>query len=114
MFLTRKAQMMAPEQTLAGRTERTFALPERHRVLDAPLVTDLEDGVLPEGHEVALFGLGCFWGAEKKFWSMPGVYSTAVGYAAGHTMGASIASSAGAAGGIRAASAARSSSSPWG
>jgi peptide-methionine (S)-S-oxide reductase len=39
----------------------------------------------PDGSEVALFGMGCFWGAEKKFWQQPGVYSTAVGYAAGHT-----------------------------
>ncbi len=40
----------------------------------------------PEGSEIAVFGLGCFWGAEKKFWTMPGVHTTAVGYAAGHTM----------------------------
>ena len=39
----------------------------------------------PDGLETAMFGMGCFWGAEKKFWQLPGVYTTAVGYAAGHT-----------------------------
>ncbi len=81
MFLTRKAQMIAPEQTLPGRSERNFPLSERHRVLDAPLVTD----EVPDGYEVAFFGLGCFWGAEEIYWQLPGVWSTSVGYAGGTT-----------------------------
>ncbi|MFN3603008.1 MAG: peptide-methionine (S)-S-oxide reductase MsrA, partial [Dietzia sp.] len=64
-----------------GRAERPFPLPDRHHVLDAPLVTD----EVPEGLEVAIFGLGCFWGAEEVFWRIPGVWSTSVGYAGGHT-----------------------------
>src|SRR6478735_9662392 len=81
VFLTRKAQLVAPEQTLTGRSERTFPLSERHRVLDAPLVTD----EVPEGFEVAFFGLGCFWGAEEIYWQRDGVWSTSVGYAGGTT-----------------------------
>ncbi|MBZ5739820.1 peptide-methionine (S)-S-oxide reductase MsrA [Nocardioides mangrovi] len=81
MFFTRKAEMLAPEQTLTGRTERHFALSERHRTLDAPVVTD----EIPAGYEVAYFGLGCFWGAEEVFWQVPGVWSTSVGYAGGTT-----------------------------
>ncbi|MGN6160572.1 MAG: peptide-methionine (S)-S-oxide reductase MsrA [Marmoricola sp.] len=56
-------------------------LADRHLVLDAPLVTD----DVPAGFEVALFGLGCFWGAEEIFWQVPGVWSTSVGYAGGYT-----------------------------
>ena len=70
-----------PEQALPGRSERTFHLAEQHRVLDAPLVTD----EAPEGYEVAIFGLGCFWGAEEIYWQIPGVWSTSVGYAGGTT-----------------------------
>jgi len=81
VFPTRKAQLVAPERTLPGRSERTFAIAERHRVLDAPVVTD----EVPEGLEVAVFGLGCFWGAEEIFWQVPGVWSTSVGYAGGTT-----------------------------
>jgi peptide-methionine (S)-S-oxide reductase len=81
VFLTRKAQMVAPEQTLKGRSERNFPLSEKHKVLDAPLVTD----DVPEGYEVAFFGLGCFWGAEEIYWQLPGVWSTSVGYAGGTT-----------------------------
>ena len=81
MFLTRKAQLVAPEQTLPGRTERPWALADKHLVLGTPLVTD----EAPEGYEVAVFGLGCFWGAEEVYWQVPGVWSTSVGYAGGDT-----------------------------
>jgi peptide-methionine (S)-S-oxide reductase len=83
VFLTRKAQLVAPEQALPGRTERPFALSEKHLVLGTPLVSDETN--IPEGYEVATFGLGCFWGAEEIFWQVPGVWSTSVGYAGGTT-----------------------------
>jgi peptide-methionine (S)-S-oxide reductase len=81
VFLTRKAQMVEPAQTLPGRSERNFPLQELHVVLATPLVTD----EVPEGFEVAFFGLGCFWGAEEIYWQLPGVWSTSVGYAGGTT-----------------------------
>lgn len=81
MFLSRKAEMVAPEQALPGRSERTFPLADKHLVLGTPLVS--ED--IPDGYEVALFGLGCFWGAEEIYWQVPGVWSTSVGYAGGTT-----------------------------
>ena len=81
LFSKYKTQIIEPENALAGRTSRTFQLAEKHRVLDAPLVTD----EVPDGLEVALFGLGCFWGAEEIFWQIPGVWSTSVGYAGGTT-----------------------------
>ena len=81
----RPTQLMPEGRTLPGRDQRFFDLPERHRVLDAPLVADPADGTAPEGFEVAYFGLGCFWGAEEVFWQKPGVYSTSVGYQGGTT-----------------------------
>jgi peptide-methionine (S)-S-oxide reductase len=81
LFNKFKSQIVDPENALPGRPERPFGLAERHRALDAPLVTD----EVPEGYEVALFGLGCFWGAEEVFWQVPGVWSTSVGYAGGTT-----------------------------
>ena len=80
-FTRQKSELIAADQALPGRSERSFHLSERHRVLDAPLVTD----EAPAGYEVALFGLGCFWGAEEIYWQIPGVWSTSVGYAGGTT-----------------------------
>lgn len=77
--LRKKTEMPAPHEALPG---RDFAIPtaSRHFVNGAAL-----KGPYPEGMETALFGLGCFWGAERKFWQVPGVHVTAVGYAAGLT-----------------------------
>ena len=78
--LKRKSlSMPTPEQALPGRSH-PIATAETHFVLGAPL-----KGPYPEGAQKALFGLGCFWGAERKFWEVPGVYVTAVGYAGGVT-----------------------------
>jgi peptide-methionine (S)-S-oxide reductase len=68
----------AKEDALPGRSER-IAIPARHFVSGAPL-----EG-LPAGMQEAVFGMGCFWGAEKGFWTIPGVVSTSVGYAGGTT-----------------------------
>ena len=68
-----------PSEALPGRDER-MPVPEKHFVNGHPL-----QAPFPDGLEQALFGLGCFWGAERKFWETPGVYTTAVGYAAGLT-----------------------------
>src|SRR5687767_592739 len=78
MWQPRPPSMPAANEALKGRTER-MPVPGRHFVNGAPLV-----GPFP-GKETAVFGMGCFWGAERKFWQTPGVYSTAVGYAGGLT-----------------------------
>jgi len=75
----KKLTMPAPEEALPGRSE-PIPTAERHFVNGAPL-----KGPYPEGIETIVFGMGCFWGAERLFWQIPGVYVTAVGYAAGHT-----------------------------
>jgi peptide-methionine (S)-S-oxide reductase len=81
MFLRRdKGQMPTAEDALPGRANRPFAIREKHFVLGTPL-----EPPFPEGLEMAIFGMGCFWGAERKFWEAPGVYTTAVGYAGGFT-----------------------------
>ena len=81
LFSRNKSRLPSAEEALPGRAEEWVRVAERHRVLDAPLVTD----EVPEGLEVALFGLGCFWGAEEVYWQLPGVWSTSVGYAGGTT-----------------------------
>ena len=80
MFLFRRpATMPAPEEALPGRSE-PITITEPHHVNGAPLTPPW-----PEGARTAVFGLGCFWGAEKDFWQTDGVISTAVGYADGYT-----------------------------
>jgi peptide-methionine (S)-S-oxide reductase len=71
--------MVDPAATLPGRGQE-MSVPARHAVLDAPL-----KGPFPAGIETAVFGMGCFWGAERIFWEADGVYTTAVGYAGGTT-----------------------------
>jgi peptide-methionine (S)-S-oxide reductase len=78
IFGKSKLQMPEPSEALPGR-EQAMPVPSRHLVNGAPLV-----GPFP-GKATAVFGMGCFWGAERKFWQAPGVYSTAVGYAGGVT-----------------------------
>jgi peptide-methionine (S)-S-oxide reductase len=80
MFGSKKTQMVSPAEALPGRTDQTMPVPAAHYVNGNPLV-----GPWPDGYETAVVGLGCFWGAERKFWQTPGVYSTAVGYAGGYT-----------------------------
>ena len=80
LFGPKKTTLVAPEDALPGREQRRFAVPERHAALGTPL-----EGPFPQGVRTAVFGLGCFWGAERIFWKVPGVYTTAVGYAGGHT-----------------------------
>ena len=79
MFSRKPPSIPTQADALPGRAER-MAVPEKHFVNGHRLAPPF-----PEGLERAMFGMGCFWGAERKFWPLNGVYSTAVGYAAGHT-----------------------------
>jgi peptide-methionine (S)-S-oxide reductase len=74
-----KLKLPTRDKALAGRVER-MPVPDKHHVLGSPL-----EGPFPSSYQKALFALGCFWGAERKFWQLPGVFTTAVGYAAGLT-----------------------------
>ncbi|MBW1601910.1 peptide-methionine (S)-S-oxide reductase MsrA [Streptomyces sp. JJ66] len=80
MFTHRRTHLPAPEQALPGRAEPPFTLTEPHTVLGTPLL-----GPYPEHLEIADVGLGCFWGAERVFWELDGVWTTLVGYQGGHT-----------------------------
>jgi peptide-methionine (S)-S-oxide reductase len=79
LFREKNVEMVGRENALPGR-DATMPVPERHEVLGTPIAPPF-----PEGLERAVFGLGCFWGAERIFWQAPGVYTTAVGYAGGYT-----------------------------
>ena len=79
MWSSAKSRLPAPGEALPGRTEK-MPVPARHFVNGAPL-----EGPWPSGMQLATFGMGCFWGAERKFWEREGVFSTAVGYAGGTT-----------------------------
>src|SRR5689334_3151622 len=74
-----KVEMVSEGDALGGRAAE-MPVPESHFVLGTPLKPPF-----PEGVAIAVFGMGCFWGAERKFWELPGVISTAVGYAGGFT-----------------------------
>jgi len=79
MFGRKRTEMPERGGALPGR-DTSVEVPERHFINGNPLV-----GPWPERHEVAVFGMGCFWGAERRFWQLDGVYSTNVGYAGGYT-----------------------------
>jgi peptide-methionine (S)-S-oxide reductase len=79
MFARKKLEIPRPEEALPGRAE-AMPVPARHFVNGTPLKPPF-----PSGMETVVLGMGCFWGVERTFWQAPGVYTTAVGYAAGHT-----------------------------
>ena len=77
---TFKTRMISPEEALPGRATTPYPVPATHAVLGTPL-----KGPWPEGTQVIYVAMGCFWGAERIFWQLDGVYTTAVGYAGGFT-----------------------------
>ncbi|HEX4905493.1 MAG TPA: peptide-methionine (S)-S-oxide reductase MsrA [Acidimicrobiales bacterium] len=79
LFSRKPLDLPTPDTALPGRAAE-MPVPARHDVLGTPL-----KGPFPDGFEQAVFGLGCFWGAERKFWQLDGVYTTAAGYAGGIT-----------------------------
>ena len=79
LFSSRKTQMIEPDRALPGR-DTALPVPARHEVLGTPLAPPF-----PEGLERVVFGMGCFWGAERVFWQADGVFTTAAGYAGGFT-----------------------------
>jgi peptide-methionine (S)-S-oxide reductase len=80
IFKRRPLEVISRDDALPGRDRPLFAVPERHEVLGTPIKPPF-----PAGIETAVFALGCFWGAERLFWRMEGVYTTAVGYTGGST-----------------------------
>lgn len=78
-FMKKMSKLLPKEATLPGRSQRT-SVPEKHFVNGHRITPPF-----PQGMALAQFGMGCFWGAERVFWQMPGVYSTAVGYSGGDT-----------------------------
>jgi peptide-methionine (S)-S-oxide reductase len=80
MFGRKAPELIIAEQALPGRTDQTMPIPDAHFELGVPLV-----GPWPDNVATLVVGMGCFWGAERKFWQAEGVYSTAVGYAGGYT-----------------------------
>ena len=83
LFNRRKLEIPTPDQALKGRTEQWFTARRASTACSTRRSSPTSN--IPEGFEVAVFGLGCFWGAEEIFWRMPGVWSTSVGYAGGTT-----------------------------
>jgi len=83
-IFSHKQTLISPAQALPGR-EEAIPVAKRHAVLDAPLKEPAAGYFESRGLQQAMFALGCFWGAEKSFWSLPGIYTTAVGYAGGFT-----------------------------
>ncbi|MEC4017175.1 peptide-methionine (S)-S-oxide reductase MsrA [Streptomyces sp. H27-D2] len=81
LFDRQNKHLPSAAEALPGRPEPEFTVPSRHTVLGNPL-----EGPYPDGLEIADFGLGCFWGAERKFWQAPGVWTTLAGYQGGHTV----------------------------
>jgi peptide-methionine (S)-S-oxide reductase len=80
MFGREKTRMVEPGEALPGRAQQIPGVPDTHWVNGNRIQPPF-----PDGHELAQFGLGCFWGAERTFWTVEGVWSTAVGYSGGHT-----------------------------
>jgi len=79
LFTRKKTELPSPEEALSGRDD-SMPDPAAHLVLCTPLMPPS-----PEGTEQAIFGMGCFWGAERMFWKAPGMFTTAAGYSAGLT-----------------------------
>jgi peptide-methionine (S)-S-oxide reductase len=80
MLFRKNVEMVSEADALPGRIEQTMPVPDAHFVNGHPL-----EGPWPDGHEVLVVGMGCFWGAERMFWNTEGVYTTFVGYAGGYT-----------------------------